>query len=499
VVVTDRGPVQGTAEGSTWAYLGIPFAAPPIGSLRWAAPQVHECWSSALATTAFAAVCPQIDPANTANVLGQEDCLTANVWVPSAVGGTSALPVLVFIHGGGNVQGSASATSAGGATIYDGAALAAKANVVVVTFQYRLGPLGFLAHPSFGANPGNYGTLDQIFALGWVKRNAAAFGGDPTHLLLFGQSAGAEDVCNMVASPLAKGLFAAALMESGGCTARPLATAEAFAHSWAQKAGCDSAADPAGCLRALGVNAVLQNIPELASVAGGKQGDYEPDIDGVALPDASDKMIAAGNHNHVPFVIGSNSDETSLELAKSAVGAAIKTAQDYQAAVLQYAGGNQALASAVLAQYPASSYATPLEAYIQVTTDAKFTCSARYAARVAIQGQADAPVWRYFYTHHLDGSPVTPIESALGAWHGQELGMVFRDYGGGQYTPSAAENALADAIDTAWASLAATGAPAPSWPRYQMSDPYTQLDDTITTGAGVRTSLCDFWDGVLGR
>jgi para-nitrobenzyl esterase len=317
-------------------------------------------------------------------------------------------------------------------------------------------------------------------------------------VLVFGQSAGAEDVCNMVASPLAKGLFSAALMESGGCTGKSLSDAETFAHTWATKASCDSAADPASCLRALDGNVVTLVMPEPASIAGAKQGDYEPDVDGVAMTGPSDAVIASGAHNHVPFVIGSNSDETALELAQGNPSG--MTEAQYEAAVLAYASGSQTLASDILAQYPASSFTSPLEAYVQVTTDAKFTDGARYAARVAVVGQPDQPVWRYFYTHHLDDGTAT--EKALGAWHGQELGFVFQDLGTDGYTPSAGEQSLGVVIDGAWAGMAAGGAPAGTvmWPPYVAStDPYTQLDDTVTTGTGVRTSLCDFWDMVLGR
>jgi para-nitrobenzyl esterase len=499
VVITDRGAIQGMMETGTWAFLGVPYAAPPTGDLRWAATAAHDCWSDTLSATSFGAMCLQVDPNDTTKAVGQEDCLTANVWVPQSAASATALPVLVFIHGGGNVQGSASDTGTSGARVYDGAAFATAANAIVVTFQYRLGALGFLAHPSFGQSPGNYGTLDQIFALGWVQRNIAAFGGDPAHVLLFGQSAGAEDVCNMVASPLAKGLFSAALMESGGCTGKPLATAETFAHTWATKASCDSAADPAACMRALDGTALTLLLPEPASVAGGKQGDYEPDIDGVAMIDSSDKVIAAGMHNHVPFVIGSNSDETSLELAKAfPMG---MTADQYSAAVLAYVGGSQTLASQVMKQYPVTSFATPVEAYIQVTTDAKFTSGARYAARSAAMGQPETPVWRYFYDHKLDDG--TAVEKALGAWHAQELAFLFRSVATSTYMPSAGEETLSSALETSWAAMAAVGAPSTggvTWPAYDATtDPYTALDDTFTPATGLRTSQSDFWDMVLGR
>ena len=498
VVLTDRGPVQGTMENGAWAYRGIPYAAPPVGALRWADTQPHACWGTTLAASAFGAMCLQVDSSNTSSVLGQEDCLTANVWTPPSATATSKLPVLVFTHGGGNVQGSSADTGKGSTPIYDGAALAAKENAVVVTFNYRLGPLGFLAHTAFGANPGNYGLRDQLFLLGWVQRNAAAFGGDPKHVLLFGQSAGAEDVCDVVASPLSKGLISAAIAESGGCSAKTTTVAQSFAQTWAQKAGCGSASDVASCLRALSANAVALVQPEPASVAGAKQGDYEPSIDGAVIPSAPDAILRAGTQAHVPIVFGSNSDETSLELA-GAYPQGI-TAQQYATMVLAYAGGSQTLANQILAMYPAASYASPLEAYVQVTTDAKFTSTATYDACVTATGQSDAPVWRYFYVHHLDSG--TAIEKVLGAWHGQELAFVFIDVGAGGYTPSSGELALGDTIDTDWAAMAASGAPTstPSWPKYDpASDPYVQLDDTVTTATGLRTMQVQFWNKILGR
>ncbi|MGD0527506.1 MAG: carboxylesterase family protein, partial [Polyangiaceae bacterium] len=306
------------------------------------------------------------------------------------------------------------------------------------------------------------------------------------------------DVCNMVASPLAKGLFSAALMESGGCTGKTLADAESFAQTWATKASCGTAADVASCLRALDGNAVTLVMPEPASIAGSKQGDYEPDVDGVAMTGPSDQVIGSGAGNHVPFVIGSNSDETSEELAEDYPSG--MTAAQYPTAVLAYASGNQTLANEIVAEYPVANYASPLEAYVQVTTDAKFTDGARYAARMAVMGQPETPVWRYFYTHHLDDG--TAATKALGAWHGQELVFVFQLMVTG-YTPSAGELALGTTIGGAWASMSATGAPVGggvTWPPYvAATDPYTQLDDTVTTGTGVRTAQCDFWDMVLGR
>jgi para-nitrobenzyl esterase len=396
------------------------------------------------------------------------------------------------------VQGSSSETDRSGNFIYDGAALAEHEHAVVVTINYRIGALGWLAHPAFGDHPGNYGTLDQIFALQWTRRNVAAFGGDPTRVLIFGESAGALNVCVLLASPLAKGLFSAALMESGGCSAKTAAAAQTFAPKFMVAAGCEGSADPAECARGLSAEAVTLALPQPANVAGA-QSDYQPNVDGVVLLDTPQAVLAAGTHNHVPFVVGSNSEETSLALAQANPGG--MTDAQYRAAVLAYAFGNPTLADQVLAMYPVTDYSSPLAAYAAVTSDAKFICTARIVARAARAAQSE-PVYRYFFMHHLDNAAAAV--RALGAWHGLELAFVFRDLGAVGYAPSAAENALADAIGGYWARLAATGDPnegaAPAWPVYDVAeDSYLALDDAIQSGAGVRTSYCDFWDSVLSR
>lgn len=497
VVPTDRGAVRGTNTGDAWAYRGIPYAVPPVGSHRWSAPAPHDCWKGTLEASSFGPECPQLDPTDPTKVVGDEDCLTLNVWTPGDATPKSALPVLFFIHGGGNVQGSSSETDRRGAPIYDGAELAAQAHAVVVTINYRLGALGWLAHASFGEHPGNYGTLDQIAALEWTRRNARAFGGDPDHVLLFGESAGAVNVCVLLASPLAKGLFSAALMESGGCTAKSADAANSFAARFMTATGCDGT-DALTCARGLTAEVVTLAFPQSANVAGA-QGDFQPNVDGSVLLDVPQAVLSAGTHNHVPFVVGSNSDETALALSQAYPGGMTPAA--YQAAVLAYAGGNQSLADQVLALYPASDYASPLSAYTAVTSDAKFICTARTVARAASASQGE-PVYRYFFSHRLDAA--APAVRALGAWHGLELAFVFRDLGAAGYSPSAAETGLADAIDGYWSRLAATGDPngagATDWPRYEAAtDPYLALDDTVQSANGVRTTYCDFWDQLFGR
>src|SRR5262249_44120038 len=222
VVTIDTGMVRGTLDGGVASFKGIPYAAPPLGALRWRAPQPALPWDSVRDATAFGSPCVATSVDFSAGVNqyigGTEDCLTLNVWTSSTA---AAMPVLVFIHGGYFQQGS-SADTFGGLYTYDGAYIAAHQPVVVVTINYRLGALGFLASPALTASDpdhraGNYGLLDQVAALRWVQTNIAAFGGDPARVMLFGQSAGGYSVCNLLASPAAAGLFSRALIESGGC------------------------------------------------------------------------------------------------------------------------------------------------------------------------------------------------------------------------------------------------------------------------------------------
>ncbi len=473
---------------------GVPYAAPPVGDLRWRPPQPPAPWSGVRAATAFASQCPQIADGGT--ITGAEDCLYLNVWAPAGASSGVPLPVLFFVHGGGNVQGSASVQADDGSYVYDGAAMAGSEHVVVVTTNYRLGPLGFLALPALAAespqaSSGNYGILDQEAALGWVRSNIAAFGGNPARVMVFGQSAGALDTCMLLASPLASGLFSFALMESGGCAASTAADAQAFGAKVVAAAGCGSASDVAACMRSLDTEAIISALPQPIDLAG-KQGGYQPNVDGWVLPESPLDALAGGHYNHVPLVVGANSDETSRAVT------AMNQSQ-YEQAVLALTGGSQLVANRILAEYPPSAYGnSPRSAYVALTSDAKFICTARSVARAATTGQSE-PVFRYFFTHPY-GNGGLALET-LGAYHAAELPYVFGDLGLDGYTPSDGERGLASAIEGYWTRLAATGDPNggadPQWPAYvAATDPYLTLETPITAGQGVRTQQCDFWDSL---
>ncbi len=495
VIAIETGLLRGQKGEPTWVYRGIPYAAPPTGDLRWKPPAPAACWDGVRDALEFGSVCPQIDTATKAPV-GAEDCLTLNVWSPDTPG---PHPVLVFIHGGGNIQGASSETLPGGAPIYNGHRLSKAGDAVVVTLNYRLGPLGFLTLPELSAESawgasGNYGNLDQIAALQWVKTNIAAFGGDPKRVLLFGESAGGVNTVTLLASPLAKGLFSAALVESGGSTSTPRAEAESAMAARVEASSCGSAPDRLACLRGKTPAELLAELPGSINIGSASVGSdpskYGPIVDGHLLPKPTLEILTAGEHNHVPFVIGTNRDE----LAK-AMAIEVTTEQQYQSVINASFGP---LAPKILAAYPAADYATPQEALVAVYSDLRFTCPARNIARAVRKTQSE-PVWRYFFTRRA-----TTAKGQNPAAHAVELLYVFNSLTDVPlYQPAPEDLALSEAMMGYWARFGATGDPngagAPPWPAYDaQTDAHLVLDSPLTSGEGVRTAQCDFWGTVAG-
>ena len=478
--MTEGGAVAGTPSGGSTAYRGIPFAASTAGALRWRPPAPPAPWGGVRDASAFGAVCAQLDDGGSPS--GSEECLFLNVWAP-ATPPASPLPVLVFVHGGGNAAG------AGSYPYYDGTAFAEKGRAVVVTANYRLSSFGWLAQPFLSSETkrgvsGNYGVLDLLAALRWVKRNAAAFGGDPSRVTVFGESAGGVNVCTLFASPLARGLFERALVEIGGCVQRPLADVVAFGDTVTQKAGCAASPDPAACLRALTPAQLLLALPPVVTVASSSGQLWGPAVDGFVLSASPDVAMAKGEHNRVPFAIGANADETAQ--AVPAVG----SEAEYRALVATQFGP---LAPLVLARYPASAYATPRKAYVAVTTDSRFVCPSRRYARAAAKG--GSPVFRYFFSY--------PASRVYGAVHGVELPFVFGSFDAiPGYTPDAAAKALSEAMTGSWARFAEVGDPnGPSltpWPAYDPARDRTLVWNVPASAAdGIRTAECDFWDSFV--
>lgn len=483
-VRTTIGNVIGTDLGGVVRFLGLPFAAPPLGPRRFLPPEPPACRATPLIAADYGPVCPQLDDMGT--YVGSEDCLSLNIFTP-ALTSTAPRPVLFFMHGGGNIAGSARQTRGAGVLLYDGTALARETKAVVVTIQYRLNVLGFLVHP--GVSSGNLGLLDQIAALRFVQANIGAFGGDPARVLLFGESAGAMDTCALLVSPAARGLYSAALMESGACVAATVATRESQGRDVVTRAGCDAAADALACLQGLSSEALVRAKPGSVNIATSTGTDYGPTIDGTVLPDAPLTLLRSGNHAGVPTVIGSNRDETYGAVPR------LPSCASYETTVR---ATFPVVAGSVLGAYPCASYPSPREAFAALTTDLRFTCTARKAARaLAMSGRA--PVYRYYFSQRLENAP-----APIFAIHGVELGFVFATLGSaGEYAPTPGEEALGQGIRGAWARLAASGSPGSvggiSWPSASGAPEQTmELNATPAVISDLRAAECDFWDRLVG-
>jgi para-nitrobenzyl esterase len=484
VVCTQSGQLQGAVEGAFRAFRGIPFAAPPVGDLRWRPPAPPASWQGVRSAMAFGNRCPQVD---NNGPLGNEDCLTLNVYAINPPASTKQ-PVMVFIHGGGESRGSAQNVP------WDLVPPLAGQGVIVVTVQYRLGLLGWLVHPLLTAeaqgSSGNYGLMDLVAALKWVHDNIAEFGGDPAKVMIFGESAGSLNVQALLASPAATGLFSAAAMESrvlrGGLIGSGVADAYPWYAGLESLVNCDAAADVVACLRAVPADTLVQT--SLNSAATGWV-NIEPSI----LPeDPFNRLQRLGSA--VPLLIGSNSDEEAFSyvpgpvLDPSSYAASIHTQFDPLAA---------GAGDTILSLYPAMDYTNPNYALSAVESDAHYTCDTRNLARAASDGRRPR-VWRYLFTHHYENDAGL---SAMGAFHSAELNFVSGNLqtltAGIPYSPSAAEATLANEMMGYWARFAATGDPngsgAAQWLPYDAGENILQLDDSIVTLAGgYRNAQCDF-------
>jgi len=363
---------------------------------------------------------------------------------------------MVWIHGGALVVGESDD--------YNPAALVAH-GVIVVTINYRIGVLGFLAHPALASYPGgpsgNYGLMDQQAALRWVQRNIRNFGGDPRNVTLFGESAGGLSVLSQLVSPGARGLFARAIVESGtyDLTQAPLATAEAAGEAFAAQAGC--ASQTAACLRSLPVSTILDNEDS----AG-----YTPDIDGRVLTQSIGPALASGQFAHVPVIIGTNRDEWRLFVALSTLEGAPVTAANYLAMISSTLGVPAAAAAVIAAVYPLSDYPSPSVALGAVGTDAIFACPALTA-----EDSLSKYVPTYAYEFNDENAPelfLPPAGFPYGAAHASELQYLFTLSNVAFPTPlSAPQQQLAAAMQQDWTNLAQRGFPGGGWPRFDAASP----------------------------
>jgi para-nitrobenzyl esterase len=484
VITTQEGRVTGMRRNGVREFLGIPYAAPPIRELRWRPPEPHQPWKTLYASTHMGPSCPQA-LAVTAGLATAEDCLFLNVYAPDSA--RSGLPVMVWIHGGAFILGSGSA--------YDGSALVRKHELIVVTINYRLGALGFLALRSLEAESsaqvaGNYGLLDQQAALKWVKRNIPAFGGDPGKVTIAGESAGGISVCDQLLSPGASGLFRGAIIESGPCMRQAtMAEREKTGRALMTKLGCGEANNEAACLRAKTDQQVLAAMP------GSLQGPllWAPVVDGHVLPMQPVEAFRSGNFNKVPVINGSNRDEGSLFVA---FGKPLSV-ESYPAAIASFARAHPAdgrslsddnNSARVLAEYPLESYQSPSEGLAAVLGDAIFSCPIEQTNELM---STFVPSYEYeFNDRHAPPTLMPYPPFPLGAYHASEIQYVFQTYfpasrtsGKPNFLP--AQLQLSDHMADYWSRFIATGHPDGTSPIWSPAKPPSMKILSLSPG-GIR-------------
>ena len=461
-VKIETGVVDGTVEEGLRIYRGIPYAAPPVGDLRWRPPRPAAKWDGVRAATEYGRACVQTNPAIAKLAPPSEDCLFVNVWTPATRAG-ARLPVMVWIHGGGFTAGTPAEQ------LYHGEWLARK-GVVVVSVGYRLGVFGFLAHPELSAESdrrvsGNYGLLDMIAGLQWVQRNIAAFGGDPGQVTIFGESAGAIAVSQLCASPLARGLFHRAVSQSGGSfgpvsagggageNMQGLRTAEQAGAAWATSLGAASAA-------------VLRTWPaeKLQEASRRERGLSWPIADGWVIPGDQYGLYEAGRYHDVPVLIGYNSDEGATFGAPASQDA-------YVAGVRQRYGP---FADKLLAAYPGGDTPAAKKTARDLTRDTAFGWHTWTWARLQ-KKTGKSPVFLYYFDEHPD-YPADSPRAGFGAAHASELPYLFRqlrEHGRPPATPK--DEAMSDLLRTYWTNFAKTGDPndtgLPAWPVFSNAGP----------------------------
>ncbi|HEU4391427.1 MAG TPA: carboxylesterase family protein [Blastocatellia bacterium] len=457
------GEVQGVFTGDVASFKGIPFAAPPVGELRWKAPQPVKAWTGVKTADAFAPGC--IQDSGLATMIGaptnfSEDCLYLNVWT-AAKSTRDRLPVMVWIYGGGFAVGATNTP------VYDGTKFAQK-GVVLVSVAYRVGPFGFLAHPDLtresGKGSGTYGLQDMIAGLLWVKNNIAQFGGDPSRVTIFGESAGGIAVSMLAASPAAKGLFHRVISESGGSFAPARVGAEAgqnvptlpFAESTGKKFLDGLGASDLKTARALSADQIQKSLGGLSSM-----GRFWPTADGDVLPADQYEAYQAGRFNDTPVLIGTNSDEGALFARGGVTPAAFEQ---------QIRAGYGPQADTILKAYPHSTDAEAFKSTKDIFRESAFAWHTWAWARLQSQkGKNKAYV--YYFDHR---TPATPD----GSNHASEIPFVFRnlDVNAGvlsvQRQPGDA--ALSDLMSSYWVNFARTGDPngagLPAWPAFTESE-----------------------------
>lgn len=467
-VTTNAGPVVGRASGNVNAFLGLPYAAPPIGDLRFRPPQAPASWTAPRDASAFGNVCTQVilglfaQPDQTAgDVRGSEDCLYLNVYTPRNASPARRLPVMVWIHGG--------SFTAGAGSTYDPSVIVEKHDVIAVTINYRLGVFGFLALPGLDAESsdgtsGNYGLMDQQAALRWVNRNITAFGGDPRAITIFGESVGGNSVCWHLASPASAGLFQKAIVQSGLCTSpnNTVSAADAARRNvgFATRLGCRGG--DVACLRRLDSERLAKaRVPGLRGLGNLV---WSPVSGGSIAPLTLRESFESGRFNRVPVLQGTTADEGRLFISLASPGGRELLPVVYWGGVGLLVGAPNA--TRVLNAYPYRALGSPALAFAKVFTDAMFACPA-YRVSTALSRFVPVYAFEFADPNAVTSLPTPPGLPNLGAHHSSSLVYAFQTPVAGLGDPArmtAAQRQLSDAFSLAWVTFAKTGNP--GWARF---------------------------------
>jgi para-nitrobenzyl esterase len=458
---TSNGMIEGvvSADGKVRSFKGIPFAAPPVGLLRWKPPQFVSAWSGVRKATEFGARCMQTrvyDDMIFRDSGPSEDCLYLNVWMPETHS-SAKLPVMVWVYGGGFTAGGSSEPRQDGGNL-------SKKGVIVVSMNYRLGVFGFYSHPELSKESGNnvsgnYGLMDQLAALQWVKQNIAGFGGDPDNVTIFGESAGSSSVSALMASPLAKGLFRRAIGESGAIfgSVRPMKTREETEKIGATFAKSAFGTDSLEALRAKPAGDVLQ--------AAAKKGapHFSPNVDGYFLPESVQAIFAAGKQSHVSLLAGWNLDEGDYE---SILGKGPATPENFAAKVRELYG---AKADDILKLYPAKTE-TEVKRAAQDLAGDRFTAFTTWKWLEMQLKTGESPVYRFRFEETLPMPANATADSEPTAPHASEIEFVFHMLPSKDLPWRPQDDKLSDQIGSYWTNFAKTGDPngegLPHWPTY---------------------------------
>lgn len=483
MVTVEQGQLAGAKTNGVFSFKGIPFAAPPIGELRWAAPQQPADWDGVRHASDYGNDCIQLpfpkgSPYYTALNGPSEDCLYLNVW-SSNLGVDRKAPVMVWIHGGGHTRGSGAVPS------YDGSEFARK-GVILVTVNYRLNVFGWMPHPELsaeqGGHSGNYGLMDHVAALQWVRANISQFGGNPDNVTIFGESAGSSSVSQLMVNPAAGGLFHKAIGQSGGIF-RPL-TELADAHARGEKIAGAAGVDSLAQMRALPAETLLSTFSELEK-SGLRLGAI---IDGRSIPGQAIDLYRSGQYNPVPLIAGYNRDESTV-FALTPGGNVATNRQQLSAQLDRFAPAGK---DAFLAAYAETDKGDPRQPYLDFWRDMVFGWNMQTWARLnEEQGQ---PAWLYYFTRQ----PPTPAGKALGAFHAAEIAYVF----GNGVPETQADRGLSEAMQQFWINFAVFGHPngkvAQFWPRFGEKQNYIVLDEHPRVGRRLDADRMKVWDEALG-